>query len=184
MWLATGVFAALVGIFFSFATVSAEARGVSAPALLWLAYAGGAIGVRLIGSRLPDRLGPRNMVAPALGLYVLAMVTCAGAETQRSFVGAGLLAGLAHGYCFPVLLSQVVTRTAARWRGTALAGFTALWQLAEFVFPPRVGWVADTYGDPAMYHLAAAGSVLGLAAWALCELWVGRRALRPAAPPG
>ncbi|MGE0712849.1 MAG: MFS transporter [Planctomycetota bacterium] len=175
VWLATVVFAGFVGLFFAFATVTAQHRGVARPSLLWLAYAGGAVGVRLIGSRLPDRVGPRNLVTPALGLYLGAMLLCARAASSEGFLAAGLLAGLAHGWCFPVLVSQVVARTPAVWRGSALAGFTATWQLAELLAPPAFGRFGDARGrDADLYLLAVVAGLGGLALWAALEATLGR----------
>lgn len=169
VWLATATFAGLVGLFFAFATVTAKARGIASPPSLWLSYSLGAVGVRLLGGRLPDRVGPHNLVAPALGLYVLALLVCARGESREAFLVAGLLGGLAHGYCFPVLVGQVVDRSPARYRGSAMAAFTALWQATELVLPPPAGRLADAYGDASMYLLAAGAAVAGLAAWAALE---------------
>jgi MFS family permease len=174
LWVATAVFAGLVGLFFAFATVSARARGVANPPALWLAYSLGAVGVRLLGARLPDRLGPHNMVAPALAVYLGALVTCTRAESGEAFLLAGLLAGLAHGYCFPVLVSQVVGRTPDRWRGSAMAAFTAIWQLAGLLAPPLFGRVADSAHDALMWAQAGVAGAVGMVVWALLEGTVGR----------
>ncbi len=174
VWLATALFAGLVGVFMAFATVTAKARALPDPPAVWLSYSLGAVGVRLIGARLPDRLGPRNLVAPALAFYLLAFVTLAGATSQRALLLAGLLGGLGHGYCFPVVVSLVVARSHARWRGSAVAGFTAVWQLSELALPPLLGLVADAWSDAALYGVAVAGGAAGLAAWAALEhAWGG-----------
>lgn len=175
VWLATGTFAGLVGLFMSFATVTAAARGVPDPADLWLWYAVGAVGVRSLGSRLPDRVGPANVLAPALGSYVAAFLVTSQATTGVGFQVAGLLAGFGHGYCFPVLVTQVVGRTPAAWRGSAMAMFTATWQLTEFGLPPLLGVVADRRSDAEMYAWAAVGAVALLAVWALLEHRLGER---------
>jgi predicted MFS family arabinose efflux permease len=180
VWLATAVFAGLVGVFMAFATVTAQARGIGDPANLWLAYAVGAVGVRLIGARLPDRVGPSNLVAPALGLYLGAMLLASSATSGSGFVLAGLLAGLGHGYCFPVLLSQTVTRAPDRWRGSAMAMFTAIWGLAEFVLPPAFGAVSDSSGDAVMYLVATLCALVGLLAW--CGLEHRLASSRPSDP--
>jgi len=174
-WLATLVFAALVATFFAFATVAAESRGVARPAGLWLPYAGGAIGVRLVGARLPDRLGPRNLVAPAIALYAAGFVVASGAVTGASFALAGLLAGLGHGFCFPVLASQAVSRTPTAHRGAAMAGFTALLGLAELAAPPLLGLVGDAANDAFMFAVAAVGASGLLVGWAALEHALGPR---------
>jgi len=168
-WLATIFFAGLVSIFFAFATVTAEARGVERPAALWLTYALGAATVRILGGRLPDRVGPTNMVAPALATYIAATLLVARADSSAAFMIAGLVAGIGHGYCFPVLTSQIVTRAPTALRGSALALFTGLWSLADLVARPALGAVADRWGDGTMFATAAVVSVGGLVVWAALE---------------
>lgn len=169
VWLASAAFSGLVALFMTFATVAARQRGVSEPTVIWLTYTAGAISVRLVGARLPDRVGPANIVAPALGCYALACLLTAGSETSAGFALAGGLAGLGHGYCFPVLTSQVVTRSPAHLRGSALAGFTALWEMSTLILPPLFGRVADAFDDATMFALAAVYAAVGLALWAVLE---------------
>ena len=174
VWFATVVFAALVTGFFTFATVAAGSRGVANPAGLWLTYAAGAVGVRLLGARLPDRVGPTNLVAPALAVYVLAYVLAAGAQDAAGPQLAGLLAGLGHGYCFPVLTGQVVNRAPDALRGTAVAMFTATWELSGLLTRPALGMVADRFDDATMFAATGCLAVLGLAIWAAWEHRVAR----------
>lgn len=170
VWVATVVFSSLVATFMAFATVAASANGVERPAMLWLAYAAGAVGVRVVGARVPDRVGPSNLVAPALGFYVVALLIAASGV---SFGLAGLFAGLAHGYCFPVLSSQVVTRMPGAYTGSGLSAFTGLWDLSRLVLTPIFGVIADRYDDPTMFSAAAVFAVLGLVVWATLEAMLG-----------
>jgi len=178
VWGATVLFACLVGVFLTFATVTAAGRGIANPASVWGTYAAGAIGLRLLGARVLDRLGPPNLVAPALALYLGALVVLAGAADSGALLTAGLLAGLGHGACFPVVVSLVVTRAPERWRGSAMSAFTATWQATELVLPPLFGLLADAHDDAVMYAGAVAATLGGLAAWAALERAVGQA--RPA----
>jgi len=168
-WFATAVFSGLVAVFMTFATVAADRRGVARPATLWLSYAGGAIFVRALGARLPERIGPANLVAPALGSYVVALMLTASATSLTAFLVAALLAGLGHGYCFPVLSGQVVTRTPERFRGSAMALFTAIWGLTDLIASPLFGALADRWGDGGMFLFAAVTGIVSLAMWVLLE---------------
>ena len=173
VWFATVVFAGLVGSFMAFSTVTAEAKGVARPAALWFTYACGAIGVRAFGARIPDRVGTHNIVAPALACYAGAMLATAMATETWGFLIAGLLAGLGHGYCFPVLTSQVVSRAPERVRGAALSMFTALWSGAGLAATPLLGRVADGYGDSTMFCAAGLAALAGLCAWTVLEHRLG-----------
>ncbi len=178
VWFATVIFAGLVAMYMAFSTVSAQAKGVANPALLWLFYGGAAVTVRVFGARLPDRLGPRNMVAPALSLYILALIVVSGAQTRSGILLSGLLAGLGHGYSFPVIASQVVGRAAVRIRGSAMAMFTALWEIAAVTMTPIFGAISDRFGDEFMFSLAASCAVLGLLCWCGLEHWRGPAEVR------
>lgn len=169
VWMATAVFSGPVAVFLSFATVAAEQRGMANAGAVWLTYVGGAAFVRLFGGRLPDRLGPSNLVAPAIAAYALGMLVLARAETPPAFLLAGFLGGLGHGYGFPVLVSQVVTRTPERLRGTAMAMFTGLFDLTALTFNPSFGLVASWIDFEAAFTVAAGTCVLGIAIWALLE---------------
>ncbi len=169
VWMATVVFSGLVASFMAFATVTAERSGMAQPATLWFTYACGAVTVRLLCGRVPDRVGTHNMVAPALAAYVSACLLTAWAPTSEWFLTAGLLGGIGHGYCFPVLTSQVVGRAPVVIRGAALAVFTAVWDLTSLCLTPLLGLFADAYGDPPMFALVSCIATAGLALWVWSE---------------
>lgn len=173
VWMATMIFSGTLACFMTFATVTASARGVSWPALLWLAYALGAAVVRIGGGRLPDRLGPANLVVPAIGVYVVALLVTSVADSSTLFFFAGLLAGVGHGYGFPVLASAVVSRAADAYRGAALAMFTAIFSLMALSLNPILGAIADRGGDALMYLVAASSAIVLLALWAAVEHRLG-----------
>ena len=104
-----------------------------------------------------------------MGLYAGAFLVAAEASTPLAFHLAGGMAGLAHGWCFPVLVSQVVTRMPDRLRGTGLAFFTALWAITQLTLTPVFGWIADTTSDGLMFTAGALLGTLVLAAWAVFE---------------
>lgn len=176
VWFATVVFAGLVALYMAFSVVVAKARGIEDPASMWFTYAAGAAGVRLFGGRLPERLGPRNLVAPALACYAGALLVAAGAEDRWALLASGLLAGVGHGYCFPVLTAQVVDRVHPALRGSGLAMFTALWEASGLALTPLFGALADASDDATMFAGAAIFALLGLGTWAALEHGLTRAA--------
>ena len=165
VWTATFVFAGLVAVFMSFVTVAGEARNVGNPAAVWFAYAGGAAFVRLFAAKLPERVGPTQVGIFSLALYSLGFVIAADAVTTWGFVAAGVFAGIGHGYCFPVLSGQVVTRSPIALRGVALAAFMGLWEVARLLLAPSFGALADMTGDGTMMRAAALTGVVGVVLW-------------------
>jgi MFS family permease len=172
VWFSTIIFSLLVSVFMTFATVCAEKRMISDPASLWITYAAGAAMVRLLGARLPDRIGTHNMVAPSIGIYILGLVVTAQAMTTHEFLLGGFLAGIGHGYCFPVLTSQMMGRVRLDLRGAGMATFTALWEIVSLFITPLFGLLADEEGDAFMFLFAASIAAVGLLLWVLVEhLW-------------
>ena len=169
VWLATVVFSGMVAVFMAFVTVTAASRGMDNPASVWLTYALGAVCVRLFGATLPERVGPSLLFVPAIGSYIAGVALAAVATGSVGFAVAGLLAGIGHGYCFPILSGQVVTRTPDALRGTAMSMFTAMWDLAKLLVVPVMGLVAHRYGDATMLTAVAAVAVVGAAGWAALE---------------
>ena len=103
-----------------------------------------------MGAKLPERLGPERLVRPSLLLYGAALLSVALSEGEVGMLVAGALAGVAHGYCFPVLTSLTVSAVEPRYRGRALAMFTGLWGGAAVLFAPLAGALADHIGDADM----------------------------------
>ena len=165
IWLATVIFGSLVALFMTFATVTAISRGVAHAPMMWLAYAGGAAVVRTVGRRLPDRVGPANLVTPALAVYLGAALLMTQAASLQTLLLAALLAGIGHGYLFPVLSGQLVTRVPSKLRGTAMATFTSLWGLCELTASPAFGRLADSHGDNAMFLAAFLAGTCSLIVW-------------------
>jgi MFS family permease len=186
VWLATLVFAGMVAVFMAFATVAAEARGVGNPGIVWLTYALGALTVRLFGATLPERIGPSRIAALALVCYAFSFLVAADATTGVGFAWAGLYAGVGHGYCFPVLSGQVISRSPDALRGTAMSAFTGLWGLTRLLLAPAFGLLADASGDAVMLRCAGLYGMVGLVAWAWLEARWGsprRDPVEGATPP-
>ena len=173
-WLATVILGGLAVLFLSFATVAARRAGLEQPTNVWLTYAAGAVLVRLIGARLPDVVGTHNMVVPSLTVYAMASLLLADASSESAVLCSGLLAGFAHGYAFPVITSQVITRVPSHLRGTGMAVFTGIWDLSRLVLAPVLGAVSDHYDDATMFALGSVGAFCLLACWSLAEHWLGR----------
>lgn len=165
VWIGIVALGAIVASFQSFSTVVAESRGVEKTGVIWFCYAFGAIFVRLTGGRLPDRVGPARLLPPAFLSYAAAAAIAAAGSSALAFGLAGLLAGFGHGFGFPVLTSQVVSRTPEALRGSAVSTLTALWELAALAFTPLFGAIADARGDRAMFSAAAAMIAGSLLLW-------------------
>ena len=168
LWWSSVAFAGGVSLMMTFASVVGEARGMDLPTATWFTYVAGAVSARLFGAKLPERVGPARLVRPSLMLYGAALITCALSSSTLGMLGAGLLAGIAHGYAFPVLTSLIVSAVDERYRGRALAMFTGIWGGAAVLFALFGGLIADRWGDAPMLGLFG-GVILAAALYARAE---------------
>lgn len=169
VWVATLTFSTQVAAFMAFATLCAPEGHKAYTQQIWLYYALGAVSIRLFAARLPDLLGAHNFIGPSLAAYSIAFLLLAEGGSPIHYYTAGLCAGIGHGYCFPVLTSQVISRIAIQATSRGLALFTALWEITSLIATAPLGAYADTNGLPAMCGLIAVLSVLSLGLWVMLE---------------
>jgi MFS family permease len=140
-------------------------------------YAGTAIFLRLFLGHIPERFGYLRVLFPALVLTTLGLASLAFADSSFDLNVAGVLCGAGHGYAFPIISALVVKRARPENRGSAVAMFTALFDLGALIGGPSLGYIARGPGYPAMFVTA---SLVCLAATALFGLLERRPAARDA----
>ena len=161
LWFLGTVFSIALTAFFVFIKRFVDETGIGSVGLFFSAYTGAALALRLFLGWLPDRVGPKRVLLPALLALVAGFAVMSLATSERSLVAAGLLCGFGHGFTFPILFGLVVTRTPEENRGSTLALFTALFDLGVLVGGPLFGFVIERLGFAAMFGAAGAGMALG-----------------------
>ncbi|MGI9591177.1 MAG: MFS transporter [Myxococcota bacterium] len=137
-WLGT-VFALALTSAFAFLRRFVDETGVGSVGEFFAAYAAAAIVLRVGLGWLPDRVGPKRVLFPALVALAAGFLALAGARDARDVVVAGVLCGIGHGYVFPILFALVVSRARAADRGSASAIFTALFDVGVVLGGPLFG---------------------------------------------
>ena len=179
LWFLGTVFGLVLTGIFVFVKRFVMETEVATVGTFFSAYTGAAITVRLAGGRLPDRVGPKRVLLPALATLVAGFVCLAAAETAREVLAAGVLCGLGHGFVYPTLSSLVVARASESGRGAAISIHTSLPDVGGLLGAPLLGWLIEVRGFSVMF--AAAGAMLALGSL-LFVSW-DRRALRSPADP-
>jgi MFS family permease len=178
LWAIGTVFSVALTAYFVFIKRFVDETGIGSVGLFFGAYTGAALVLRLFLGWLPDRVGPKRVLAPALLALCVGFAVMSGATDEKSLVAAGLLCGFGHGYTFPILFGLVVTRTPDANRGTTLALFTALFDLGVLVGGPLFGFVIERLGFPWMFAIAGAGMTLGTLVFFVWDARAGARARR------
>jgi MFS family permease len=164
------------GTIFAFLPTFAESIGVRTLALFYTAYAGAAMGVRVVAGHWIDTHGRRAVIVPSMFLQVVGTVLLAGlAFLALRRIGmpplpvlfvAGLFAGAAHGFLYPGLAALVADQAHEARRGTVVAVFSAVFLVGHSSGAFLFGWVAHRVGYAVMWSILSAlllaGAVVSL----------------------
>ncbi|MBI5482101.1 MAG: MFS transporter [Deltaproteobacteria bacterium] len=180
IWMVAMVFGAAVAAPFTFLKTFVMTTGVGSVGLFFTVYSLAAVALRLAAGSLPDRVGPKRVLLPALLAGALGLGVLAHTHTVTEMTTAGLLCGLSHGFAFPILVGLLVTRAPAASRSAAYAIFTALWDVGAMVGAPLFGLIVQHTGYPAMFATAAGLVLCGTTCFAA---WDRRRGAGRPAPP-
>lgn len=180
VWWLTMLFAVGLEALFTFIRTFVDERQIGSVGAFFLVYGGVAIAVRVLSSSGFDRIPQLPLISGAVGAYGAGFLVLAGSSTGAEIAVAGALLGLGHGLLFPVLTSQVVIRARATERGSAMAIFTSLFDLAVLAAAPVVGVVIDWRG----YATAFAGLGVFVGIGLLIYVLWDRSELDRAAPAG
>lgn len=161
LWVAGFAFAFALASYFAFLKTLVIDRGVGSMGGFFTAYTIAAVALRVGLGWVPDRVGPRRVLIPAMLVTGIGVVVLAFGRSATAFIVAGVLCGIGHGYAFPITSSMVVERAPASERGMALAAFTALFDLGLLVGAPTLGFVLESSSYEVMFTAAGAVVIFG-----------------------
>jgi len=165
--LATVVFGMAVNAAFFFIAPYTRDLGLARAAPFYAAYSGTSIVLRLVGRRLPDRLGPHRVAIPAFASIGTGMGLLCLLPRPGILVLAGIVCGAGHGSLFPVLNALAIERAPARLAGAAVSLLTAASDLGAVLGTPLCGALAQAVGYRRMYAILGATTLSGIAVMAI-----------------
>ena len=169
LWWMTGIFSLVLTSYFTFLRTFVDTVGFGSVGMFFAAYSVTAILLRLFFGWVPQRVGEKRVLHPALASLGLGLLVLATAKSGSAIALAGILAGVGHGYAFPILFAFTVARAPVRDRGSALAFFTALFDVGVLIGGPAFGVMIAVSGYPAMYTAAAVILVAGAVTFAFWD---------------
>ncbi|MGH7899810.1 MAG: MFS transporter, partial [Candidatus Binatia bacterium] len=126
----------------------------------FVAYALGALGMRLGLGHLPDRLGRHRVAVTMFAVYSV-VVASVGIVPAWLLDVTGLGFGVAHGLFYPSLNAIAVSAVSPEERGRILSVFTGAFYLG-FAGPSLLGPLADAAGYRAVFWLVGAVTAAGV----------------------
>lgn len=160
-----------------FVVLHVGALGVGGEGAVFPVFAAAVVAARLLGGRLPDRLGARPCAITAAAAEAAGLTLIAVAGSLPLILVGAVLMGTGFSLLYPALALLVVAHVEERRRGAALGVFTAFFDVGVGIGAPLAGAVATLAGYPAAFAVAGALSLVGVAVAAL----QGRPAARPLA---
>lgn len=148
--------------FTSFVVLYAKQIGLRGAGGLFVLLSVIVLFIRIVGAKLPDRLGPRrtagiSLVASTVGLVVIGAIGNPGgltAGTVMIAIGAAL--------AFPALMSLTIGRVSIAERASVVGTFTAFIDLGWGVAPSVMGVIADASSYRLAFLSSAAIPIAGL----------------------
>lgn len=155
IWVATLVFSLGVTPYFAFLATFITEIGFGTVGGFFGAYAIVAVGLRLSLSWLPDRVGPSRILFVSFAALAGGLALLGSATSNAGILVAGALCGMGHGFIFPILYAMTIDRAEPENRGSAMALYTGLFDVAAFAGAPVLGWIIQGAGYTSMWTTAA-----------------------------
>jgi MFS family permease len=165
VWTTGFLFSLAMSSYVAFLEPFAHSRGIERAGVFFVCYSLAAVALRVLGRSLPDRLGPRRVLVPALASLAAGLYLLSHLASLAILGAAGLLCGMGHGYLFPILSGLAIEGSDRNTRGNAMSMFTAVFDLGQMLGPPFFGVVAEAAGYPAAFLTAMTGVAAALAGW-------------------
>lgn len=155
LWFVGTSFAMGLAAYFVFLkTYLLEAPQLGSMTLFFTSYAVAAVLLRVLFGWVPERFGLIRVLIPSLLIGSAGLGLIAFATSPLHMVVAAVACGVGHGFAFPIISALVVMRAQPDERGSAIALFTALFDLGALLGGPCFGVSARYAGYPVTFALA------------------------------
>lgn len=178
IWFAAFLFFLGVESLFTFTRTYVDVRQVGSAGLFFGIYGGSAAITRIFGGSRFDSLPHRKVLVAAISAFGLGMVLMAVAQTALFLAAAAFVLGTAHGTAFPLLSSEVVNRARIAERGSAMATFTSIADMALLFGAPAIGFLIDGFDYTLALTVGGVSLVVGILVY-----WLWDRRLMSTSEP-
>ena len=155
-----------MGGFLSLATLHAQGVGMGNASVPLLAYGAMVVACRIVFAKVPDRLPSLPLGAAALATIAAGLIVLAIWSEPIGAVSGSLLLAVGVTFSTPAFFSAIFSTAAASERGAAAGTASVFMDLGLGGGPILLGVVAQGYGIPVAFAIAAGVAMAG-ALWAL-----------------
>ena len=168
LWFMASGLAFVVAAYLTFLRTFVDDIGIGTVGRFFGAFGVTAILLRVLFGSLPDRIGPKRVLYPAIGSLSIGMLVLASSSSSTDLAVAGFFCGIGIGFSYPIIFGMIISRAPVTGRGSATSVFTALNDVGVFVGGPILGVIVTSFGYPSMFRFAVVTLVivtLGFAFW-------------------
>jgi MFS family permease len=148
--------------FSAFVPLYVDDVGLHGAAAVFGIYAVVVLAVRILGARLPDRLGPKRGVTAALVLQTTGLLTMGAWQSAVGLYVATVILALGVSLLYPALFPLVVETAPEHERSHAVATFTLFFDLSQGLGALVFGVVVALTAEPGAFIAAGLVAILGL----------------------
>ncbi len=148
--------------FFMFIPEYAREHGFANSGGLFLAYSLVSLVIRIVGARLPERLGARRSVTIALSAVTVGLFVVAAIPTVPGLWAGAALIGLGAAFNYPSLMALTVNRAGDDERAVAISSFTMFFEIGSALAGVGMGILAQLLSKQAGFVGGAVSCLVGL----------------------
>lgn len=149
--------------FTAFLALHLEGLGIDNAGPFFFVYGVAVLAVRILGARVPDRLGAIRTATISLSCIAVGMVIIATVSATVAIYAATVIFSLGMGLLFPALFSLAVDRAPDHQRSHAVATFSLFFDLSQGIGAPLLGiFVVVSGTNRAAFVAGAAIALAGL----------------------
>jgi len=153
----------------SFVAMWTQKSGLSPRGLFFTVFSLTVLCLRPFVGRFADRVGPRRVILPLLGLVAVSFAVLSVATTQTLLAASAVLFGASFGNVYPVYVAHVTRHIDPARRGAAFGAILAAFDTGIGTGSVALGAVIGRAGFPAAYGTAAVLAAFSIPAFVLLE---------------
>ena len=146
----------------SYVAILAKERGIKPESLFFTVFAGTIVVVRVLTSRLGDRVGPKAVLYPSYASIPLSFAILSIAHTKLQLVSSAILFGIGMGGAYPAFANFLLTNTDPKRRARTFGSIVMAFDTGIAIGSLGIGALGQRYGLKTAFALAAAVSCLAI----------------------
>jgi len=156
--------AAVLGFagFNAFVALYARQLGLDGAGAVFFVFAVIIVTIRIVGRRIPDRLGPKRASGLALVLLAAGLAVIGLWNSELGLFAGTAVFATGQALAFPSLMTLVVADAPVADRGSVVGTFTAFADVGFAIGAISLGAVAEAAGYDGVFLASAAASLAGL----------------------